>query len=65
MDRRKKKGHYIDQKQAIEEVLEKHGMTEANPIRVPISEVELIEGDNELLKEKTLGLHRVSTIKDF
>ena len=58
-------GYRIEQEQTIEEVIEKHGLAEANPVRVPISEVQVIEGDNELLQEKAVGLHRVPTIKDF
>nr|CCA20945.1 PREDICTED: similar to pol polyprotein putative [Albugo laibachii Nc14] len=61
----KEGGYCIDQEQAIEEVLEKHGLAEANPVRVAISEVQVIEGDNELLKQKAVRLHRVPTIKDF
>ena len=62
---KKEGGYCIDQEQTIEEVLETHGLVEANPVRVPISEVQVVEGDNELLKEKAVGLHRVPTIKDF
>ena len=62
---KKEGGYCIDQEQTIEEVLEKHGMAEANSVRVLISEVQVIEGGNGLLKEKALRLLRVPTIKDF
>ena len=58
-------GYCIDQEQTIEEVLEKNGLTDANSVRLPISGVQVIEGDNDLLKEKAVGLHRVPNINDF
>nr|CCA18616.1 PREDICTED: similar to pol polyprotein putative [Albugo laibachii Nc14]CCA20572.1 PREDICTED: similar to pol polyprotein putative [Albugo laibachii Nc14] len=58
-------GYCIDQEQKIEGVIEKHCLAEANLVRVPIPEMQVIEGDNERLKEKDVGLHRVPTIKDF
>ena len=58
-------GYCIDQEQTIEEVLKKNGLTDANSVRLPISGVQVIAGDNDLLKEKAVGLHPVPAIKDF
>uniref|UniRef100_M4BE93 Reverse transcriptase Ty1/copia-type domain-containing protein n=1 Tax=Hyaloperonospora arabidopsidis (strain Emoy2) TaxID=559515 RepID=M4BE93_HYAAE len=52
ISRTNEEGYCLDQEQTIEDVLENHGMADANPVRVPISEVQVIEGDDDLLKEK-------------